>query len=151
MTGSKVEKPTKTPLSRRFSPAVRSRRRNHVRSAREARVREVESTRAEASAALTRLRLGVQAEVRKAVIDVHNSQRQIRLQRENLATARENRRIVQVGYVAGKETLSRLNEAQRDFITVDADLALARIRLRQAWSDLRAAAGGLEVANPNQD
>ena len=64
---------------------------------------------------------------------------------ENLATAMENRRIVQAGYLAGKETLSRLNEAQRDYITVDADLSLARIRLRQAWSDLHAAAGGVET------
>ncbi len=117
--------------------------------AREARVRVAESARAEASAALTRLRLGVQAEVRKAVIDVDNSQRQIRLQRENLATARENRRIVQSGYLAGKETLNRLNEAQRDFITVDADLALARIRLRQAWSDLHAAAGSAAMVDAN--
>lgn len=111
--------------------------------ARAARVRAAESSRASASASLTRSRLAVQAEVRKAVIDVSNSQRQIRLQRENLTTARENRRIVQAGYLAGKETLNRLNEAQRDYITVDADLSLARIRLRQAWSDLRAAAGSL--------
>jgi len=113
--------------------------------AREARVRAAESIRAQAAATLTRSRLAVQAEVRKAVIDVGNSQRQIRLQRENLATATENRRIVQAGYLAGKETLSRLNEAQRDYITVDADLSLARIRLRQAWSDLYAAAGGVET------
>jgi len=57
-----------------------------------------------------------------------------------LATALENRRVVQVGYLAGKEDLNRLNGVQRDFITADVDLALARIRLRQAWTDLRAAA-----------
>jgi hypothetical protein len=34
----------------------------------------------------------------------------------------------------------RLNQAQRDLIETDAGLALARIRLRQAWTDLRAAA-----------
>ena len=70
-----------------------------------------------------------------------DAQQQIRLQRENLITARENRRVVRAGYSAGTETLNRLNEAQRDFITAEADLALARIRLRQAWSDLRAAIG----------
>lgn len=108
--------------------------------ARAARVRAAESSRAEVTAYMTRQRRAVESEVRRAVIDVKNSQDEIVLQRENLATAFENRRIVQAGYVAGKETLSRLNEAQRDYITTDANLSLARIRLRQAWSDLRAAA-----------
>ena len=78
--------------------------------------------------------------MRKAIIDLTDAQVQIRLRRESLATARENRRIVQAAYVAGKETLTRLNEAQRDFIEAEANLALARIRLRKAWSDLYAAA-----------
>ena len=107
---------------------------------RQARVREAESARAETAAILKRRRLAVQAEVRRAIIDVENAQRQIPLQRETLATARGNRRIVQAGYVAGKETLNRLNEAQRDFLTAEANLARARIRLREAWSDLNAAA-----------
>ena len=42
---------------------------------------------------------------------------------------------------AGKSSLVRLNEAQRDLVQTEVDLARARIRLRQAWSDLRAAAG----------
>ncbi len=104
-----------------------------------ARLREAESRRAEAAANLNRLELAVLAEVRKAVIDLSNAQTQIVLHRETVATALENRRIVQAGYTAGKETLNRLNEAQRDYITADADLALARIRLRQAWTDLHAA------------
>jgi outer membrane protein TolC len=109
--------------------------------AREARIRAAESSLAELCAGLTRQRLSVESEVRRAVIDVQDSQQQILLQRENLNTARENRRLVQAGYLGGKETLNRLNEAQRDYITSDANLALARIRLRQAWSDLRAASG----------
>ncbi|MGB2984875.1 MAG: TolC family protein, partial [Phycisphaerae bacterium] len=107
---------------------------------RRARVRAAESARAEAAAMMNRLRLAVQAEVRTAIIDLADVQEQIRLQRESVETARENRRIIQVAYVAGKETLTRLNEAQRDFIEAEANLALARIRLRQAWSDLHAAA-----------
>lgn len=114
--------------------------------ARGAKVRAAESRRAEAAAILNRLRLSVQSEVRKAVIDLGNAQTQIRLHRETVATALENRRVVQVGYLAGKENLNRLNEAQRDFITADADLALARIRLRQAWTDLRAAAATQQPA-----
>lgn len=111
--------------------------------AREARIRGAQSIQAEATAILNRQKRAVESEVRRAVIDVQNSQEQIHLQRENVATAFENRRIVKAGYLAGKETLNRLNEAQRDYITADANLALARVRLRQAWSDLRAA-----VASP---
>lgn len=109
--------------------------------ARRSRVRQAESAAAEAAASLNGQRLAVQSEVRRAIIDLQNAQEQIRLQRENVKTARENRRIVQAGYSAGKETLNRLNEAQRDFITAEADLALVRIRLRESWSDLYAAAG----------
>lgn len=108
--------------------------------AREAQVREAESRRAETAAQLNRLRLSVQSDVRQAIIDLRNAQEQIRLQRESIKTAEENRRIVQAGYVAGRETLTRLNEAQRDFIQASADLARARIRLRIAWSDLHASA-----------
>ena len=108
--------------------------------ARHARVRAAESVKAEAAAALHRLKLAVHAEVRNAIIELANVQEQIRLQRQSLETALENRRIVQAAYLAGKETLTRLNEAQRDFIEAEANLALARIRLRQAWSDLNAAA-----------
>jgi outer membrane protein TolC len=108
--------------------------------ARRAGVLLAESERAETAANLHRLRLAVQAEVRQAVIDLADAQERIRLQRENLETAHENRRMIQAAYVAGKETLTRLNQAQRDFIQADASLALARIRLRRAWSDLHAAA-----------
>ena len=62
------------------------------------------------------------------------------MQRLNLSSAEENRRIVEAAYGAGKASLERLNQAQRDFVETDAALAQARIRLRQAWSDLRAAA-----------
>ena len=109
--------------------------------ARRARLREAESRRAESAANLNRRRLAVQSEVRQTIVDLRDAQNQIRLQRENVMVAKENRRIVRAGYLAGKETLVRLNEAQRDFFTADADLALSRIRVRQAWSDLNAAAG----------
>lgn len=108
--------------------------------ARRARLLQAEAARAEAAARLNRIRLSVQSDVRQAIIALNDAQQQIRLQRENLATAKENRRMVRAGYLAGKETLNRLNEAQRDVIEADADLTQARIQLRQAWSDLHAAA-----------
>ncbi len=108
--------------------------------ARHARVREAESKRAETAAQLNRLRFSVQSDVRRAIIDLNDAQQQILLQRESLRTAAENRRVVRAGYLAGRETLSRLNETQRDFIAAEVGLAQARIRLRLAWSDLNAAA-----------
>ena len=109
--------------------------------ARRARVLQAQSAWAEAAAHLKRLRLAVQSEVTTALIELKKAQEQIRLQRKNLETAGENRRVIEEAYRAGKETLTRLNEAQRDFVAADADLAFARIRLRQAWSALYAAAG----------
>ncbi len=108
---------------------------------RRAKLRQAQSARAEAMANLNHRRLAVQADVRQAIIDLKNAQEQIRLQRENVVTAQESRRVVQAGYVAGKETLNRLNETQRDYTAAEVDLVRARIQLRRAWSDLNAAAG----------
>jgi len=108
---------------------------------RRAKVWQAESSRAETAARLSRQRLAVVSEVRKAVIELALAQDQIRLHRETVAVAKEHRRLIQESYQAGKEPLTRLNEAQRDFINAEAALTQARIRLRQAWSDLYAAAG----------
>lgn len=107
---------------------------------RRAKLRAARASYTEAVATLRRARLAVESQIRTAIIEVRDAQEQIRLQRENLTTAIESRRIVQAGYVAGKETLTRLNQAQRDYIEADVNLALARIRLRRGLTNLRAAA-----------
>jgi outer membrane protein TolC len=107
---------------------------------REAKVRFAESVAAEASAQLRRASLAVESQVRQAVVALADAQGQIRLQRENLKTALDSRRMIQAGYLAGREALTRLNQAQRDVLEADASLSLARIRLRRAWSDLHSAA-----------
>jgi outer membrane protein TolC len=95
----------------------------------------------EAQAALDKKKLEIGRQIREAVIKLTNAQEQVRLQRANMKAARENRRLVEKQYEAGKASLVRLNEAQRDFVETDGELARARIRLRQAWSELNAAAG----------
>jgi outer membrane protein TolC len=95
----------------------------------------------EARERLRKKRLEISSQVRRARVNVVNAQEQVRLQRMNLASAIENRRIVQKEYAAGKTSLVRLNEAQRDRIGTEVDLARARIRLRLAWSKLYSAAG----------
>ena len=98
----------------------------------------------EAAAALERKRLEVGADVRMAIVNLVNGQEQAKLQRLNVESALESRRIVRLEYASGKASLVRLNEAQRDYVGSEVELALARIRLRQAWSDLQAAAGTYE-------
>lgn len=107
---------------------------------RRARLMDARHRQVEAQANVQRLRLAIQSETRQSIIDLTDAQQQIHLRDEMLRTSLAARRRVEAAYLAGKENLTRLNEAQRDVITADADLALARIRLRQAWSDLAAAA-----------
>ena len=92
-----------------------------------------------AAAGLERIRLAVASDVRRSVISLVNAQEEVKLQRLALEAAGRNREIVRSQFAAGKESLVRLNEAQRDFVQSDVDLASARIQLRQAWSDLYAA------------
>jgi len=95
----------------------------------------------EREAQLRRHQLQVESDVRQSIIALRDAQEQVRLQRANRDVARDNRRIVTQEYAAGKVALERLNLAQRDYTQTDANLARARIRLRLAWSDLRAAVG----------
>jgi outer membrane protein TolC len=92
-----------------------------------------------------RLRQQISSEIRQAVTNVVIAQEKVRLQRVNLETAREHRRIVEEQYKHGKETVVRLNDAQRAYVETDASLALSRIQLRQAWTDLRAAAAAIHA------
>ena len=93
----------------------------------------------ETRARLERARLTVASDVRRAVITVVSAQEEVLLQRLAIEAATENRRIVSAQYAAGKTSLVRVNEAQRDYVQADGDLTTARVRLRQAWSDLYAA------------
>ncbi len=93
----------------------------------------------EAVANLERTRLAVASDVRQSIVSLEIAQQEVRLQRLAIEAAAENRRIVTAQYAAGKASVERLNEAQRDFVRTDVDLTSARIRLRQAWTDLYAA------------
>ena len=95
----------------------------------------------EKEAQLHRQRLKVMSDVRQSIIALRDAQEQVHVQRANRDVSLENRRIVTQEYAAGKVALERLNLAQRDYTETDANLARARIRMRLAWSDLRAAVG----------
>lgn len=81
------------------------------------------------------------ASIRAAVAMVNSAQEQFQLQQVNTKLATENRDLVRKEFLAGKGTLVRLNEAQKDLTTIQSYLAQARVTLRQAWSDLEKESG----------
>lgn len=57
--------------------------------------------------------------------------------------SRENRDLVEASYQAGRETLLRLNEAQRDFNNAGSRYVSARLQRQLAWIRLQQATGTL--------
>jgi outer membrane protein TolC len=91
----------------------------------------------------------VTSDVLKALSELKASQEQLLLQRQNAALVQENRDLVEKEYRAGKESLVRLNEAQRDLNNAQVRLALALASLGSSWQGLRAATG--EILLPFAD
>ncbi len=103
------------------------------------RVAEARAAHAETEEDLYRIEINVQTEVRQALRQLIAAQDQLRLQRDNAVLVQEARDMVEKGYMVGQTSLVRLNEAQRDLLTTQAELALSRVNLRQAWNNLRTA------------
>lgn len=81
------------------------------------------------------------ASVRSAVTMVRSAQEQFSLQQTNAELATKTRDLVKKEYLAGKASLTRLNEAQRDLIRIQGFLAQSRVTLRQAWLDMEKESG----------
>ena len=106
-----------------------------------ARVNEAKAARTEAERALAGIELAVASEVRQAVEQLKASQEQLVLQRANAVFVQRNRDLVEKEYAGGVGSLVRLNEAQRDLVSAEGNLAAARVQLRQAWHNVRTATG----------
>ncbi len=104
------------------------------RQAARARLRETERD-------LESTRLDVASEVNRSIVQILSAQEQLLLQQSNTQLVAQNRDLVEKEYKAGVGSLVRLNEAQRDLIAQQVQLAGARVSLRQAWYDLRASTG----------
>jgi outer membrane protein TolC len=104
-----------------------------------ARLHEAKSQRREAERILHSTELEVSADVLQSVEDLTAAQEQLALQRANAVFVEENRNLVEKEYAAGVASLVRLNEAQRDLIAAQGDLALARVALQLVWHNLRTA------------
>ena len=106
-----------------------------------ARVNEAKFSKKEAENNFEDAMIAVKGEVRETLESLCSAQEQLVLQRSNAQLVRQNRELVEKEYAAGQTSLVRLNEAQRDLTGAEARLALARVSLRQAWQDLKAATG----------
>lgn len=104
-----------------------------------ARVREAKALRTEAEYNLADTELQVAADVRSALEELEAAQQQVVLQRANAVYVQQNRDLVELAYKGGVEPVVRLNEAQRDLVAAQGNLAFARVQLRQAWHNLRTA------------
>lgn len=86
-------------------------------------------------------RVQVSSEVQNITEQIGNAQAQLSLQETNTQLVQQQRDLVEKEYKAGVGSLVRLNEAQRDLIVAQAQLALARVALRFAWYNLQTATG----------
>ncbi|MCC6794463.1 MAG: TolC family protein [Candidatus Hydrogenedentes bacterium] len=106
-----------------------------------ARVRETKALRAEAEHLARETELNVASEVRTSVEDLREAQELIVLERANAVYVKDNRDLVEKGYQGGVEPLVRLNEAQRDLVQAQANLAFARVQLQASWHRVRTNTG----------
>jgi len=58
------------------------------------------------------------------------------LQRDNAAFVARNRELVEAEYMAGQTSLALLNQAQRNLVEAQGNLASARVAVRRAWHQL---------------
>ena len=114
--------------------------------AKSARVNEAKALRTEAEHSLYETELAVASEVRQVVEVLRAAQEQLVLQRANAVFVQRNRDLVEKEYAGGVGSLVRLNEAQRDLVSAEGNLALARVQLRQAWHDVQTATGETVVS-----
>lgn len=106
-----------------------------------ARVRETKAFRAETEHLARETELNVAGEVRRSVEGLREAQELIVLERANAVYVKDNRDLVEKGYQGGVEPLVRLNEAQRDLVQAQANLAFARVQLQASWHRVRTSTG----------
>jgi TolC family type I secretion outer membrane protein len=112
-----------------------------------ARVAEARSGLAESENSLETAQINVRSEVASAVTALASAQEQLLLQRSNAKLVQQMRDLVEKEYAAGEASLVRLNEAQKDLVTAQGNLAHSLVSMRQAWENLRASTG--EILEPN--
>ncbi|MGD9950818.1 MAG: TolC family protein [Desulfobulbus sp.] len=85
--------------------------------------------------------LEIQAALQQALVEADSSRTVYLRESYTLTLVREIRDHVERSYRAGATTLTRLNEAQTDLVTVSAAVATSRINYLQQLTNLQAASG----------
>lgn len=111
-----------------------------------AKVSEARSGLAEAKSNLENTKINVKSEIASSVATLVSAQEQLALQRSNAKLVQQVRDLVEKEYTAGQASLVRLNEAQRDLVAAQGNLALALVSMRQAWENLRTGTGEILVS-----
>lgn len=106
-------------------------------------VRESDAQVQEAAARSRQVRLQAFAELQQAFTDYQASRKSQTLSATILERSRENRDLIETSFEAGRETLLRLNEAQRDFNNAESRYATARLQRQLSWIELQKATGNL--------
>jgi len=86
-------------------------------------------------------RIDAAREVREALEALRTARQQLRLQQDNAAFVARNRELVEAEYMAGQTSLALLNQAQRNLVEAEGNLASARVAVRRAWHQLQTATG----------
>lgn len=107
-------------------------------------LREAQADLAENKEYLAEQWISVVAEVRQTYADRVRRAKQMAIYERNLVLTKKTRDLVEEEYKAGNASITRLNEAQRDLVLADTDLATSIIDLENAKAKLDAAVGNLE-------
>jgi len=103
---------------------------------------------AEVSDAIAQRCIEITSELRRQLDAVDVAKTQVDLQGAIHGMSSEVRDLVRSEYLAGRTSLTRLNEAQTDLVRASGGLATARIRLFLAAEDLGAASGRILEGMP---
>ena len=85
--------------------------------------------------------ISIISEVRTAYDNYLTCMKQVKISQKSLELYRKIRDLVDEEYRAGNTELTRLNEAQRDFVSAETTLATYVINMHNAKAQLQAAVG----------
>lgn len=110
-------------------------------------VKEATAKQMEAQKDIQSFKVSVISEIHKALSSLKSSREQLLLLRNIEGLETQNRDLAEKAYAAGKSSLVRLNEAQRDLVRARRQLALSLVSLRLAWQNLKASTAEILVSN----
>jgi len=114
-------------------------------------LREAQAIVAGSQESVTAQWIAVVAEVRQAYDNLARQRVQQAIAAETLELVRQTRDLVEEEYKAGNTSLTRLNEAQRDFIFADTSLVRTRLNMINARINLEAVTAADPTENPAVD